>query len=105
MHSWKMFGRMHSRPNFIIRSLIETGPRASVVIINHGAAVASSTVTTPVATQIANCKTVGELVALASGGLAMGGTMAPTAATALTTTASPTVPQATTPATRTTTSR
>ncbi len=74
---------MRSRPNFIIGSLIETGPRVSVVIINHGAAVASSTVTIPVVTKIAKCKTVGKLVALASRGPAMGGTMAPMAATAL----------------------
>ncbi len=96
-HSWTRFGGTRSCPSFIVGSLIEMGPRAGAVIINHSAAVASLTVTIPAATKIANCKTVGELVALAR----MGGTMAPMATTAPTmTTMSPMVPQATTPAAR-----
>jgi hypothetical protein len=67
-HSWAKFGRMRSRANFIVGSLIGMGPRASAIVINHGAAIASSTVTIPVATEIANCKTIEELVALAGGG-------------------------------------
>ncbi len=51
-HSWAKFGGTRSRPNFIVGSLIRTGPRASVIIINHGAAIASSTVTIPAATEI-----------------------------------------------------
>jgi hypothetical protein len=51
-HSWAKFGGMRSCPNFIVGSLIGTGPRASAVVINHGAAIASSTVTIPVATEI-----------------------------------------------------
>jgi hypothetical protein len=53
MHSWAKFGGTRSRPNFIVGSLIGTGPRASAVIINHGKANASLTVTTPAATEIA----------------------------------------------------
>ena len=71
------------------------GPRAIAVIINHGAEVASTTVIIPTATKIANCKTIRELVTLASGGLAKGGMIALQAATALTRTGS-TVPQAVT---------
>jgi hypothetical protein len=87
-HSWSKFGRTRSCPNFIIASLIRVDWRASAVIINHGAAVASLTITIPVATKIANCKLIGELVALASGGLGTGGTMALQATTASTTTGS-----------------
>jgi hypothetical protein len=67
-HSWAKFGRTRSRPNFIVGSLIGTGPRASVVVIDHGAVIASSTVTILAATEIANCGTIEELVALAGGG-------------------------------------
>jgi hypothetical protein len=96
-HSWSKFGGACSHPNFIILSLIGTGPRASAVIINHGAVVASLTVTIPAATEIANYKLIEELVALASRGLATGGTMALQATTAPTTTGS-TAPQAATTA-------
>jgi hypothetical protein len=68
MHSWAKFDGMHSRPNFIVGSLIGMGPRASAVVINHGAAIASLTVTIPAATEIANCRTIEELVALAGKG-------------------------------------
>ncbi len=54
MHSWAKFGGTHSRPNFIMGSLIGMGPRASAVVINHGAAIASLTVTILVATEIAS---------------------------------------------------
>jgi hypothetical protein len=97
MHSWLKFGGMRSCPNFIIVSLIGMGPRASAVIINHGTAVAFLTITLPAVTMTANCKLIGELVALASGGLATGGTMAPQTTTVSTTTGSM-APQATTTA-------
>jgi hypothetical protein len=80
-HSLTKFGKTHSRPNVMVGSLIGMGPRAIAVIINHGAAVASTTVIIPAATKIANCKTIKELVALASGSLATASTMAPQAAT------------------------
>ncbi len=67
-HSWGKFGGTRSRPNFIVGSLIGMGPRASAIIINHGAAIASSTVTTLAATEIANCGMIEELLALAGGG-------------------------------------
>ncbi len=51
-HSWAKFGGTRSCPNFIVGSLIGTGPRASAVVINHGAAIASLTVTIPAATEI-----------------------------------------------------
>jgi hypothetical protein len=95
-HSWSKFGGMRSCPNFIITSLIGMGPRASAVIINHGAAVTSLTVTIPAATKIANCKSIEELVALASRGLATGGTMSLQATTASTTTGSMALQAATT---------
>ncbi len=102
MHSWMKFGGMPSRPNVIVGSLIGTGPRSIAVIINHGAAVASTTVTIPAATKIANCKMIRELVALANGGLATSCTITQRAATATTTTAGLAVlPQAVIPAART----
>jgi hypothetical protein len=70
LHSWAKFGRTRSCPNFIVGSLIRTGPRASTVVINHGTAIASLTVTISAATEIANCGTMEELVALAGRGLA-----------------------------------
>ncbi len=70
MHSWAKFGRMCSCPNFIVGSLIKMGPRASAVVINHGTAIASLTVTILAATEIANCRTIEELVVLAGGSLA-----------------------------------
>jgi hypothetical protein len=76
-HSWAKFGGTRLRPNFIVGSLIGTGPRASAIVIDHGAAIASLTVTIPTATEIANCRIIEELVALVGGGPAMGGTMAP----------------------------
>jgi hypothetical protein len=75
-HSLTKFGGMRSCPNVIVGSLIGMGPRAIAVIINHGAAVASTTVIIPAATAIASCKTTKELVALASGSLATASTMA-----------------------------
>jgi hypothetical protein len=104
-HSWGKFGGTRSRPNFIVESLIGTGPRASAVVIDHGAAVASSAITILAATKTANRGMIEEHVALAGGGPALGGTMAPWATTASMTTASPTEPQAAIPASRTTTSR
>jgi hypothetical protein len=102
MHSWAKFGGMCLRPNFIVGTLIGTGPRASAVAIDHGAAVASLTITVPTVTKIANCWMIEELVALAGGGLATGGTMVLQAATALTMTTSSTEPQAMILASRTT---
>ncbi len=67
-HSWAKFGGTRSHPNFIVGSLIGICPRASTVVINHGAAIASLTVTIPVATEITNCGTIEELLALAGGG-------------------------------------
>ena len=67
-HSWAKFGRTRSRPNFIMGSLIGMVPRASTIIIYHGATIASLTVTILAATEIANCRTIEELVALAGGG-------------------------------------
>jgi hypothetical protein len=81
IHSLTKFGGTCSRPNVIVGSLIRMGPRAIMVIINHGAAVASTTVIIPAATKIANCKTIKELVALASRSLATASLMAPQAAT------------------------
>ncbi len=52
-HSWAKFGGTRSCPNFIVGSLIGTGPRASAVVINHGAAITSLNVTIPAATEIA----------------------------------------------------
>jgi hypothetical protein len=75
MHSWSKFGETHFHPNFITASLIGSGPRVSVVIINHNAVVAL-TVTIPAATEVAKCKSIGELVALTSRGLVTGSTMA-----------------------------
>jgi hypothetical protein len=80
-HSLTKFGGMRSHPNVIVGSLIGMGPRAIVVIINHGAAVASMTVIIPAETKIPNCKMIKELVALASGSSATASTMAPQAAT------------------------
>ncbi len=70
MHSWAKFGGTRSCPNFIVGSLIGTGQRASAVVINHSTAIASSTVTILAATEIPNCGTIEELMALAGGGLA-----------------------------------
>jgi hypothetical protein len=103
MHSWAKFGGTRLHPNFIVGSLIGMGPRASAGVINHGTAIASSTVTIPAATEIANCGRIEKLVTLAGLGLAMGGTMVLRAATALTTTASLTEPQTAIPASRATT--
>jgi hypothetical protein len=80
-HSLTKFGGTRSCPNIIVGSLIGMGPRAIAVIIDHGAAVASTTIIIPTATKIANCKTIKELVALASGSSAMASMMAPQAAT------------------------
>ncbi len=67
-HSWAKFGGTRSCPNFIVGCLIRMGSRASAVVINHGAAVTSLTVTIPAVTEIVNCGTIKELVALAGGG-------------------------------------
>jgi hypothetical protein len=80
-HSLTKFGGTRSCPNVIVGSLIGMGSRAIVVIIDHGAAVATTTVTIPAATKIPNCKRIKELVALASGSLATASMMAPQAAT------------------------
>jgi hypothetical protein len=63
-HSWAKFGGKQSWPNISIACLIRTGPRASAVAINHNQAVASMTISSPSATEIAACKTVNNFVNL-----------------------------------------